>query len=1077
MPGLLFCRRVFWAVWFLGLIAGLLAVGRLGPLATWQPPERVAQAREAAPPEQPEPDEDEEEEFILPDWGLVARYRSKGDGVELRRRDEQPALLLAEGESPDPRLEPRAWTVTWTGVLRVIRPGTYRFWIDTTGSVQWTLRGRPLALSREPKTGQLRSSELKLPFGNHELTLRFTSPEKGPVRLKIYWQCEHFGREPVPLRAWGHWGRRLPQPVAEQDPFAQGHYLAEEYNCAACHKPDEQAPLTRGLGLRPGPHLGTAFGPQQAAWIAKWLEHPQRWRPEAVMPRLFGRSAREKAARWVVARYLAQQARQKAQAQGHGTQDAAATGELARQGRALYQRRGCTVCHEPARRGRETVPPRATLRHLGQKWAYAPLVEFLLDPAKHDPGGRMPSLGLSLGEAQRVAAFLLNRDARTAPRLPDPPELPPDLLARFALREQAENQELRRRFEQLAPPQQLALAAAWVMHEKRCGNCHQVKVPAVAELPLPPHDRQGKLQPRWAGATLAQVAGRSGQGCLLPEKEAAGAKEAKHPVFGPGLDRRALQAFLAEVVRAPGSPAPAYRARMTLRRFNCLGCHARGPRGGLARNLLEELLKTQTEPNAEQVSPPPLDGVTEKLIAPYLKAVLLEGRRSRPWMALRMPQFAPERLQRLPEQLASLEAQRPALEPFRPEIDVKMVEGGRVLVGAAGYGCIRCHDFLGRPAGGTRAPELTQVAARINFAWFRRWMTDPQRIQPGTRMPTVFQGNRAPPNLRQILGGSASSHQMAIWQYLLVARDFPLPDGLEDNAPLEVARTKRPLVVRTFLPELTPRAMGLRFANDVHLAWDAQPCRLGFAWHGQFLDMTPVWTARGGRPAGIKGTVFLRFPPGHPWEILPPGAAMPTWSGRGGDPLLGAQPPVDFKVYPRRVRFGGYSLGEKAITLRYRLAPRADAPAKDWTQVEETLYTLRRGEAKSPTLGIVRRFVLQGPPGHVAWFNCFKVENGLRSWDGLGQPQPLPPGKTAPADSVLLVQQGRGLLAIAATLDLDDAELARWHLVQEKAGRYLVLQAPLDRRSGHREVKITLWQFPAKEVPLLRVLQLLMGNQ
>ncbi len=1076
MPGSFSLRRRLGLLLFVALGLGLLVLSAVEAPPSGRLSPALAQAGQGAPSSEAEEDEDDEEEFVLPVWGLVARYESTRGKLSFTRRDEQPAFLLAEGESPDPRLSPGAWRVSWQGVLRVIRPGTYRFRIATTGQVQWTLRGKPLAFSRDKKTGHLLSPAVELPFGNHELLLRFTPPAKGPTRLKIYWQCEHFAREPVPLRAWGHWEQKLPRPLPELDLFAQGQLQTEEHNCAACHRPGQRSLLARQLKKRPGPHLGSGLGPQQASWIAAWLADPHAWRKQAVMPRLFGTSAREEAARWAVARHLARQAREQSRQADSPREEAARGGELARQGRSLYQRRGCAVCHEPTRRGQETVPARATLRHLHLKWQYAPLVEFLLAPEKHDPGGRMPSLGLSLAEAQRLAAYLLARDANTAPKLPEEKPLKPELLVRLAL-PQGSSAELKRRFGQLPPEKQVALAAAWVMYEKRCGNCHQVRLPRVPGFPLPPHDDQGHLRPRWAQRTLEQVAARPAGGCL---QEAAGEQEAdasSAPQFGPGLDRRAVRAFLAALPQAPGTPAPAYQGRLALRRFHCLGCHSRGPRGGLAENLLQELLKTQTEPNAEQASPPPLAGVSEKLIAPYLKAVLLEGRRSRPWMALRMPRFDPEQLKPLPEQLAALDAHPLVQEPFRPQIDVKLVEGGRVLVGAAGYGCIRCHDFLGRQAGGTRGPELTQVAQRINFAWFRRWMTDPQRIQPGTRMPTVFQGNRAPPNLRQILGGGAATQQMAIWQYLLVAREFPLPDGLEDQAPLEVARDRRPLVVRTFLPELTPRAMGLRFSNGVHLAWDAQPCRLGFAWHGEFLDMTPVWTARGGRPAGIKGTVFLRLPPGQPWEVLPPQAPMPAWSTRGTDPALGAQPPWDFKVYPRRVRFQGYELRKKNIVFRFRLGPRADAPAEQWTQVEETLATLRRGEEKQPALGILRRFSLQGPPGHTAWFNALAVEDGVRSWDGLSQPAPLLPGKHVSAECVLLVSHGKGLLAVAATSDLDDPAQARWHLVQEKGRRLLVLQLPLDKRRGTRELKPHYWLFPQKEVPLLRVLQLTLGEE
>ena len=104
-------------------------------------------------------------------------------------------------------------------------------------------------------------------------------------------------------------------------------------------------------------------------------------------------------------------------------------------------------------------------------------------------------------------------------------------------------------------------------------------------------------------------------------------------------DRDAFVLFLAEGLTGAGSPAPAYAARETIRRFNCLACHNRDGEGGLTVEIVEQLRKFQNAESAEAVLPPTLTGVGHKLRTPWMKQVLLNAGRARPWMSLRMPQF------------------------------------------------------------------------------------------------------------------------------------------------------------------------------------------------------------------------------------------------------------------------------------------------------------------------------------------------------------------------------------------------------------------------------------------------------
>ena len=148
-------------------------------------------------------------------------------------------------------------------------------------------------------------------------------------------------------------------------------------------------------------------------------------------------------------------------------------------------------------------------------------------------------------------------------------------------------------------------------------------------------------------------------------------------MFGQAFDRKLAADFLTVAAKSPGTAAPGHAARLTLARFNCTGCHERNGEGGLRTELLAKLTVNQTEQNAESVTPPPLTGVADKLQSKYLVQVLEDGRRSRPWMSLKMPQFAKEAVHDLPAGLAAIDGDVLETKPFRPKSDPVMAEAGR----------------------------------------------------------------------------------------------------------------------------------------------------------------------------------------------------------------------------------------------------------------------------------------------------------------------------------------------------------------------------------------------------------------
>src|SRR5262249_58985346 len=101
---------------------------------------------------------------------------------------------------------------------------------------------------------------------------------------------------------------------------------------------------------------------------------------------------------------------------------------------------------------------------------------------------------------------------------------------------------------------------------------------------------------------------------------------------------------------------------------------------------------------------------------------------------------------------------------------------GGALSGREAFGCISCHDIAGIPNTGTRGPDLALMTQRVRYDWYRRWLEQPQRMQPGTRMPTVF--NEGKSLVSQVLGGNPHAQAEAMWAYLSLGPGLPLPAGL-----------------------------------------------------------------------------------------------------------------------------------------------------------------------------------------------------------------------------------------------------------------------------------------------------------
>jgi hypothetical protein len=166
---------------------------------------------------------------------------------------------------------------------------------------------------------------------------------------------------------------------------------------------------------------------------------------------------------------------------------------------------------------------------------------------------------------------------------------------------------------------------------------------------------------------------------------------------------------------------------------------------------------------------PSLTWTGEKLQVAWAERLLAGDRatRARPWLEARMPAFPPfaATLARGLARQHGFSAE-PRLGPAPPPDFVEL--GARLVGRTEGFFCAECHAIGAEPAVGAFAHHgvnFDQVGGRLNYDYFLRWITQPTRVDPGTKMPTF-----SPDGLRtaktQLLEGRAPDQFQAIWHYL-----------------------------------------------------------------------------------------------------------------------------------------------------------------------------------------------------------------------------------------------------------------------------------------------------------------------
>jgi mono/diheme cytochrome c family protein len=165
---------------------------------------------------------------------------------------------------------------------------------------------------------------------------------------------------------------------------------------------------------------------------------------------------------------------------------------------------------------------------------------------------------------------------------------------------------------------------------------------------------------------------------------------------------------------------------------NCIGCHSFGDYGGA-------IAATMPDP---ALAPPNLLHEGAKVNPDWLFRFIKAPTPVRPWLKARMPTFGfndPVATD-VVKYFVALEDETLRFRTAAPvgATAAELAEGRQLFTT---FLCQKCHVVGSQlPAGSPAdwAPNLELAHSRLQEAWILEWLRDPQKWQPGTRMPNFF---------------------------------------------------------------------------------------------------------------------------------------------------------------------------------------------------------------------------------------------------------------------------------------------------------------------------------------------------
>ncbi len=416
----------------------------------------------------------------------------------------------------------------------------------------------------------------------------------------------------------------------------------------------------------------------------------------------------------------------------------------------------------------------------------------------------------------------------------------------------------------------------------------------------------------------------------------------------PNFDLTGIQVTAITAALSAGEPkgeiTPEMQIAHSMKSLNCYACHKRDGIGGAESDRNQYFVSTIPEMGDEGRLAPSLDGVGDKLREEWIKNVVTNGNKSRPYMKTYMPRFGNAAAGHLAKSLAAVDQRTEANIPNSDEPETRQVAFGRKMVGSKGLACVSCHTFGKFKSSGIQAIALDTMASRIREDWFHRYLPDPQQYRPGTRMPTGYPKGES--TVKDVYDGDQSRQISAMWAFLSKGSKGGVPEGISGGSE-ELKPVDKPIIYRNFIEGVSPRGIAVGYPEKVNLCWDANNLSLTLIWQDRFIDASKHWQGRGqGNQVPLGGGVVTL-------EKVSPIAALANMT----DPWP-TGPPKE-----RGYKFLGYRLDTQGRpTFRYRVDS-IDIEDKPIPVAGDIVSTFRREVTAKPNGNVDRKYFFRAAAG------------------------------------------------------------------------------------------------------------------
>ncbi|MEE9165852.1 MAG: c-type cytochrome [Candidatus Neomarinimicrobiota bacterium] len=557
------------------------------------------------------------------------------------------------------------------------------------------------------------------------------------------------------------------------DKLNLGTNLIERAGCFGCHTIERYKDKRRI-----GPDLNKIGSKVSRDWAYLWIRDPKSFRHNTWMPRLFGLSnnsdpediRRADQGIHAIVHFLLQNSSE------FPLEPMRRQGDPQR-GRDLVNSVGCLGCHrmesEPS--GEETSLQTLRRDHgpnligLGSKSSPLWVFNWLKEPERYFPETKMPNLRLTDREASDITAFLMTTSNGEFLEQEIPPleEGEIDGIVLNFLGMMYSDHDSRQKLSAMTLEEKLDYSGEKLIRHYGCFGCHNIP---------------GFEEEKPIGTELTEEGSKSVEELDFGFIDLEHSKTAwfrnkikyprsfdRHKIKGPYEKLRmpnfefrdeeadAIVTALLGFVRTSYGVKPkrsenpdVHMGQWLVREYNCQGCHIIEGDGAAIRPTVTQWLmeangigEAQASTVTPDFSPPDLHTQGSKTQPKWLFNFLKSpGVIIRPNLRVRMPAFrlTDSEWNSIIKYFQFLEEKVNAYES--PHL---------VDVGSSKYGagtklekmgeCNKCH-FYGKtfPSqdASTWAANLVMVKDRLRPEWVSRWLSDPQRILPGTKMPTPY---------------------------------------------------------------------------------------------------------------------------------------------------------------------------------------------------------------------------------------------------------------------------------------------------------------------------------------------------